>query len=130
MRDNLMLFMFLMGCILVGIGFTCWMSCRAGPGANSNICRRKSDGKLFTATIRDGYNLGDCFADMFTRDPGWYFKELVFKRWPWPLCYVLGGHYVKGKGDWETRNSNDFEILEIDGKWKEGIRRKGGEIIQ
>lgn len=84
-----------------------------------NICRRKSDGHLFTATVRKGYTAGNAFADMFdSNGPGWYFQRVVWKDAPRFIRFLIKGWYVRTNEFWETKESITWEILKIDGKWK------------
>ncbi|KKM74389.1 hypothetical protein LCGC14_1400860 [marine sediment metagenome] len=71
------------------------------------IIRRRSDDKLFYASVPPGYSEYDAFAALISGVPGWYFVgiEKIPPRWYWPFTT-----YRKTGETWDTKDHRAFDM--------------------
>ena len=74
------------------------------------ICKRKSDGKLFEPSCEPGYNAACAMVDMLFRRNSFYFLEIEESKGPWYWPFT---RFVRTGNIWRPQ-SGEFEVLDTD----------------
>lgn len=80
-----------------------------------NICKRNSDGKLFRPSYPDDWTEAEAnlaFAEILAGESlGYYFREIVWKPFPWWLRWLFPGYWSDTGEIWEPDSYREFTIL-------------------